>query len=125
MNDNVSDLDNTSEEDPDQNDFIMDIEEAHQILDEIKEEPSKDILPMTDVESLSLKNFNLQVILADKNIENLQLKQTILIHEKQEVLNQVKELKLKMQFDNGINIEDYAIDLPNKRLVHRKLLQPK
>lgn len=112
IKDNLDSLEN--------DDFLMEVEEAKNIiLESVK--INKDILQLTEEEVLSFKNMNLQIILADKSIENLQLKQNLLNYEKQGVLNEVKDLKIKIQNSNEISIDDYIIDLANKRLVHKKL----
>jgi hypothetical protein len=108
----------------DDEDTLINIQE---VRDFAKEEvvENKDILPLTEEETLLFKNMNLQIILADKNVENLQLKQSLFLKEKQEVMNEVNKLKIRVQENKKINIIDYVFDLQNKRIVHKKLLDKK
>jgi len=107
-------------------DTLIDLQEVRDFA--AKEEvvvENKDILPLTEEETLLFKNMNLQIILADKNVENLQLKQSLFLKEKQEVMNEVDKLKIRVQENKKINIIDYIFDLQNKRIVHKKLLDKK
>ena len=62
-------------------------------------------------------------MLADKNIENLDLKKNLFMKEKQDVINKLNDLRVEIAKKNGVSIEDYVLDLPNKRIIHKRLLQ--
>lgn len=84
---------------------------------------SKDILELTEEECLYLRNLNLQVMLADKSIENLELKKNIFLKEKQDVLNEINVIKNNIALKNNSSLDDYLFDVPNKRMVHKRLVQ--
>jgi hypothetical protein len=84
---------------------------------------SKDIIDLSEEECLYLRNLNLQVMLADKSIENLELKKNIFLKEKQDVLNEINIIKNNIALKNNSSLDDYLFDVPNKRIVHKRLIQ--
>jgi hypothetical protein len=83
----------------------------------------KDIIDLTEEECLHLRNLNLQIMLADKSIENLDLKKNIFLKEKQDVLNELNIIKNNIALKNNSSLDDYLFDIPNKRIVHKRLVQ--
>lgn len=83
----------------------------------------KDIVELSEEECLYLRNLNLQVMLADKSIENLELKRNIFLKEKQDVLNEINLIKSNIALKNNSSLDDYLFDIPNKRMVHKRLVQ--
>jgi glycyl-tRNA synthetase alpha subunit len=104
------------------NEILKNLEEARSIHKEF-EKSRKDVIEITEEDSLKLKNFNLQVMLADKNIENMDLKKNIFLIEKQEILNKISKLREDIAKRNEVNVHDYVLDLPNKRIVNRRLIK--
>ena len=79
----------------------------------------KDEIPLTNEQNLELRNFNLQIILADKNVENLELKKNLLYREKEEIVGYINAFKKYLSEEHDIDINEYHIDLMNKRLVKK------
>jgi hypothetical protein len=101
------------------------LEESQQFLEEQKEEEEKPtpLIELSNETTLKFRNYNLQVILADKNVENLELKKNILAREKNDVVKEIESLKKDIGLEHGINPEEYYFDLPNNRIIHKSLLQ--
>jgi len=94
--------------------------------EECKEElVNKDIIDIDEIEILNLKVLNLQMILADTNIENFELKKSLLSKEKEEVFKEAESLKEGIAKSKEIDLEEYVIDIAGQRLVHKKLIPKK
>ena len=100
--------------------FERQVEEAQKEMEKLKD---KNIIVLSDVDLLKFKNYNLQIMLADKNVENLQLKQTVMYYEKKDVVQELSNLKRSIEGVQEIKFEDYTLDLPNGRIVHNSLLK--
>lgn len=70
-------------------------------------------------QELEFRNFNLQIILADKNTENLNLKKNILLKEKEEVIKELTKYKIELAKQHNIEVDKYTIDLVNKKLIRK------
>ena len=79
----------------------------------------KDEILLTNEQNLELRNYNLQIILADKNVENLELKKNLLYREKEEILRYVADFKKALSEEHDIDVNEYHIDLLNKKLVKK------
>ncbi len=100
--------------------FERQVEEAQKEMEKLKD---KNIIVLSEIDILKFKNFNLQIMLADKNVENLQLKQTVMYYEKKDVVQELSNLKRNIEGVQEIKFEDYTLDLPNGRIVHNSLLK--
>ena len=102
------------------------LEEEECKEEECKEElVNKDIIDIDEIEILNLKVLNLQMILADTNIENFELKKSLLSKEKEEVFKEAESLKEGIAKSKEIDLEEYVIDIAGQRLVHKKLIPKK